>query len=452
MNSLIKRYGPAGLAGLAMSFAALEPSFAQEVVEVVEETTEVTAIGGDESSYIFNTLLFLMAGFLVMFMAAGFAMLEAGMVRTKNVAMQCTKNIALYSVAGIMYYLVGYNLMYMGVDGGYLGTFLPWAAGDDGSFAADGYAAASDWYFQMVFVATAASIVSGTLAERIKLWPFMIFVVILTGFIYPIQGAWQWGGGWLAEMGFSDFAGSTIVHSTGGWAALVGALILGPRIGKYVNGQIHPIPGSSMPLATLGTFILWLGWFGFNGGSQLALGSGQNAIDVSTIFINTNMAAASGVVVAMILTQLMYKKVDLTMLLNGALGGLVSITAEPLAPTMGWAMLIGGVGGVLVVLTVPLLDKLKIDDVVGAIPVHLVCGIWGTLIVPLTNTDASYGTQIVGIVSIGIFVAVTSAIVWFILKAVMGIRVSEEDEVQGLDKAEIGIEAYPEFGRGSQMS
>jgi len=456
MKFTTKSLGLLALTGAA-SLALLEPSFAQDAMEAVEETVavaaepEATPIGGDETSYIFNTLLFLIAGFLVMFMAAGFAMLEAGMVRSKNVSMQCVKNISLYSIAGIMYYLVGYNLMYDGVDGGYLGSFTWWSAGEAGAPSADGYAAASDWYFQMVFVATAASIVSGTLAERIKLWPFLFFVVILTGFIYPIQGAWQWGGGWLAEMGFSDFAGSTIVHSTGGWAALTGALILGARAGKFgADGSIHPIPGSSMPLATLGTFILWLGWFGFNGGSQLALGSQANAIDVATIFINTNIAAAAGVVVAIVLTQLMYKKVDLTMALNGALGGLVSITAEPLAPTMGSAIFIGAIGGVIVVLTVPMLDRMKIDDVVGAIPVHLLCGIWGTIIVPFTNTDASYGTQAIGIVSIGLFVIVTSAIVWFLLKVTVGIRVSEEDEVEGLDKAEIGVEAYPEFGRGSQ--
>ena len=456
MKFTTKSLGLLALTGAA-SLALLEPSFAQDAMEAVEETVavaaepEATPIGGDETSYIFNTLLFLIAGFLVMFMAAGFAMLEAGMVRSKNVSMQCVKNISLYSIAGIMYYLVGYNLMYDGVDGGWLGSFTWWSAGEAGAPSADGYAAASDWYFQMVFVATAASIVSGTLAERIKLWPFLFFVVILTGFIYPIQGAWQWGGGWLAEMGFSDFAGSTIVHSTGGWAALTGALILGARAGKFgADGSIHPIPGSSMPLATLGTFILWLGWFGFNGGSQLALGSQANAIDVATIFINTNIAAAAGVVVAIVLTQLMYKKVDLTMALNGALGGLVSITAEPLAPTMGSAMLIGGIGGAIVVFAVPALDRMKIDDVVGAIPVHLLCGIWGTIIVPLTNTDASYQTQAIGILSIGLFVIVTSAIVWFLLKVTVGIRVSEEDELEGLDKAEIGVEAYPEFGRGSQ--
>jgi Amt family ammonium transporter len=319
---------------------------------------------------------------------------------------------------------------------------------DSGGVASDGsgYASASDWYFQMVFVATAASIVSGTLAERIKLWPFLVFTVFLTGVIYPIQGSWQWGGGWLSELGFADFAGSTLVHSTGGWAALMGALVLGPRIGKYVKGGgVNPMPGSSMPLATLGTFILWLGWFGFNGGSELALGSPDEANAVATIFINTNMAAAAGVVAAMLLTQLLYKKVDITMALNGALAGLVSITAEPLAPTLGWALAIGAIGGVIVVLTVPLLDKLRIDDVVGAIPVHLFCGIWGTMAVPLTNADTNFAAQATGVISIGIFVAVTSLVLWLALRFTIGIRCSEEEEMMGLDKAEIGVEAYPEF-------
>jgi Amt family ammonium transporter len=288
-------------------------------------------------------------------------------------------------------------------------------------------------------------------AERVKLWPFLIFTAILTGIIYPISGSWQWGAGWLSEMGFSDFAGSTIVHSVGGWAALAGAIILGARKGKYgADGTVHPLPGSSMPLATLGTFILWLGWFGFNGASQLAMGSIGDVTDISRIFANTNMAAASGVIVAVILTQVLYKKVDVTMALNGALAGLVSITAEPLAPSMWATLFIGGVGGAIVVFAVPLLDKLKIDDVVGAIPVHLLAGIWGTLIVPLSNGDASYGTQIIGIVSYGVFAFVASGIVWFILKSTMGIRVSDEEEALGLDKVEIGVEAYPEFGTGSQ--
>ena len=403
-----------------------------------------------ETAYIFNTLLFLVGGFLVMWMAAGFAMLEAGLVRSKNVSMQCLKNIGLYSVAGIMYWIVGYNLMYTGVDGGYFGSFGPYSFDPVGGNALDtGYSTASDWFFQMVFVATAASIVSGTLAERIKLLPFMIFTVILTGFIYPIAGSWKWGAGWLDAMGFQDFAGSTLVHSVGGWCALTGALILGARKGKYVDGKVQPMPGSSIPLATLGTFILWLGWFGFNGASQLAMGTINDVSDVSRIFANTNIAAAAGVVTSIILLQILYKKVDVTMVLNGALAGLVSITAEPLAPAVWQAILIGAVGGAIVIFTVPLLDKLKIDDVVGAIPVHLFAGIWGTLIVPFSNSDTSYGTQIVGIVSYGVFTLVCSFIVWFILKAIMGLRVSPEEEAMGLDKAEIGVEAYPEFSQAS---
>ena len=421
----------------------------------------LTAIAGPamaevspETAYVFNTFLFLVCGFLVMFMAAGFSMLESGMVRSKNVATICLKNVSLFSIAGLMYWLVGYNLMYGIEEGGYIGElFSVWSA-DDSAIAGEtpdfsgGYAAGSDWYFQMVFCATTASIVSGTIAERMKLWPFLIFTLFLTGFIYPIVGSWEWGTGWLDAQGFSDFAGSTLVHSTGGWAALMGAIILGARSGKYgPDGSVNPMPGSSMPLATLGTFILWLGWFGFNGGSQLALGSGADAAAISNIFINTNMAAAAGVVVAMIASNLLYGKIDLTMALNGAIGGLVSITAEPLTPSIGSAVFIGGFGGLLVVLTVPLLDKFKIDDVVGAIPAHLVCGIWGTLIVPFTNSDASYGVQLTGVIAVGIFTMVTSGILWSALKATIGLRIDEEDELAGLDKTELGIEAYPEFSR-----
>ncbi len=408
-----------------------------------------------ETAYILNTFSFLFNGALVMFMAAGFAMLESGLVRSKNTATICLKNITLYALAGIMFYLVGYNLMYMDVTS-YIGSFMPWAADDAAALAETGanfeagYSASSDWFFQMVFVATAASIVSGTVAERIKLWPFLIFTVVLTSIIYPIQGSWTWGGGWLTEMGFADFAGSSIVHSVGGWAALTGAIILGARRGKYgPDGQVHPIPGANMPLATAGTFILWLGWFGFNGGSVLALDSASNAVAMANIFANTNMAAAGGVVAAVILTQLIYKKVDLSMALNGAIGGLVSITAGPDTPVLGEAILIGAVGGMIVVFAVPMLDKLKIDDVVGAIPAHLLCGIWGTLAVPLTNSGASFATQLIGIASIGGFVILSSTIVWFALKATVGIRASQEDEDAGLDKAELGLEAYPEFGRGA---
>ncbi len=402
--------------------------------------------------YIMTTLLFCMAGFLVFFMAAGFAMLEGGLVRSKNVTMQMTKNIALFSIAAIMYWIVGFNTMYPGDFNGWFAIGGQTVLDPVGVAAADAaldYASVgSDFFFQLVFVAATASIVSGALAERIKLWPFLAFVVVLTGFMYPISGSWQWGGGWLSEAGFSDFAGSTVVHSVGGWAALAGAIVLGPRLGKYKDGKVNPMPGSNLALATLGTFILWLGWFGFNGGSQLAMGTVGDVSDVSRIFANTNMAAAAGAVTALILTQVLYKKPDLTMVLNGALAGLVSITAEPLAPTLFGALWIGAIGGVIVVLTVPMLDKMKIDDVVGAIPVHLFAGIWGTIAVIFYNGDASLTTQITGIVAYGAFTFVASLIVWFILKAIMGIRVSEEDEMAGLDMSELGMEAYPEFSKG----
>ena len=410
-----------------------------------------------DTVFIFNSLLFLIGGFLVMWMAAGFAMLEAGLVRSKNVAMQCMKNVALFSLAAIFYYLIGYNLMYPlgtwaseGIISGVWGPAVLEVVGVTAEGADDyGYASTgSDFFFQLMFCATTASIVSGTLAERIKLWPFLIFVIVLTSIIYPLQASWKWGGGFLDAAGFLDFAGSTVVHSVGGWAALAGALILGPRIGKYSEGRVTPMLGSNLPLATLGTFILWLGWFGFNGGSQLAMGTVGDVADVSRIFANTNMAAAAGAVTALILTQIMYGKVDLTMVLNGALAGLVSITAEPLTPTLGAATLIGAVGGVIVVFAVPMLDKLKIDDVVGAIPVHLLAGIWGTLAVLLTNSDATLMGQVIPIIIVGVFVFVVSGVVWFILNAIMGIRVSEEEEINGLDMAELGMEAYPEFSKG----
>ncbi|MEQ8319609.1 MAG: ammonium transporter [Rhodospirillales bacterium] len=420
-----------------------------------------------ESAFVFNTFAFLIHGVLVMFMAAGFAMLESGLVRSKNTATICLKNIALYSVAGIMFYLIGYNIMYVGVpEGGWMGTFsLFYNPGADelalinadeatpemvAAVADTGYSVASDWFFQMVFVATAASIVSGTVAERIKFWPFIIFVVVLAAIIYPIQASWVWGGGWLAAMGFSDFAGSTLVHSTGGWAALTGAIILGARKGKYgSDGSIRALPGANIPLATLGTFILWFGWFGFNGGSQLALGSALDATAMSIVYVNTNLAAAAGVVVAMILAQLIYKKVDVSLALNGAIGGLVAITAGPDLQNHLFAIIVGGIGGALVVFAVPIIDKMKIDDVVGAISAHLVAGIWGTLAVGIFG-GGSIVTQAIGVVSIGVFVVVTSAIVWMILKVTIGLRVSEEDEEIGLDRAECGMEAYPEFGKGSQ--
>lgn len=414
---------------------------------------EDAAPGFDEiGPYIMTTLLFCMAGFLVFFMAAGFAMLEGGLVRSKNVTMQMTKNIALFSIAAIMYWLVGFNTMYPGDFNGYFaigGQTVLDAVGVSAADAALDYASVgSDFFFQLVFVAATASIVSGAVAERIKLWPFLIFVIVLTGFMYPISGSWKWGGGWLDAAGFQDFAGSTVVHSVGGWAALAGVIVLGPRLGKYKDGRVNPMPGSNLALATLGTFILWLGWFGFNGGSQLAMGTVGDVTDVSRIFANTNMAAAAGAVTALVLSQLLYKKPDLTMVLNGALAGLVSITAEPLAPTLFGALWIGAVGGVIVVLTVPLLDKLKLDDVVGAIPVHLFAGIWGTLAVIFYNSDATLGGQLMGIIAYGVFTFVASLVVWSILKAAMGIRVGEEEEIVGLDMSELGMEAYPDFTKG----
>ncbi|MGR3521439.1 MAG: ammonium transporter [Paracoccus sp. (in: a-proteobacteria)] len=426
------------------SLAAL-PAVAQDAAPA-----EVAAAVSADVVYIFNTLLFLIGGFLVMWMAAGFAMLEAGLVRSKNVTTQLFKNIALFGIAGIMYWLIGYNLMYPGdwtVPGVVGEIFNPKTIDPVGAgVAGDGYSAGSDFFFQLMFCATTASIVSGTLAERVRLNSFLVFTVVLTGLIYPVQASWQWGGGFLSEMGFSDFAGSTLVHSAGGWAALAGALVLGARAGKYrADGRMQPMPGSNLALATLGTFILWLGWFGFNGASQLSIGSVNDAADVSRIFVNTNMAASAGAVAAIIVTQLAYGKIDLTMVLNGALAGLVSITAEPLTPSIFAAVLIGGIGATLACLAVPMLDRFKIDDVVGAIPVHLIAGIWGTLIVPATNPDTGFVTQIIGIVAIGAFVFSVSLVVWLALRAFGGIRVSQDAEITGLDISEMGMEAYPDF-------
>jgi len=402
------------------------------------ETTVSAEVG-----FIFNTFLFLVCGFLVMFMAAGFAMLESGMVTSKSVSVICAKNIGLYSIAGIMFWLVGYNLAYGIPEGGYIGKFLPWS---DSSKLETGYSAGSDWYFQMVFCATTVSIVSGTLAERIKLWPFFLFAAILTGFIYPIQMGWQWGGGWLAARGFSDFAGSTLVHSAGGAAALAGAIILGPRLGRFTKkgdpAPVKPFAASSIPLVTLGVFVLWLGWFGFNGGSQLAMGSFTDAVAVSKIFINTNLAACGGVLAAAILTRLMLGKTDVLQMLNGAIGGLVAITAEPLMPSPLAAILIGAVGGIIVVFGTKLLFSYKIDDVVGAIPAHLFAGIWGTLAVPITNSSANFGTQLLGVVSINVFVFILAFVIWSIMKNTVGIRLSKEAELKGTDVSETGVIAY----------
>jgi len=448
-----------GLAALGALLAA--PALAQETAvaeEAVTATVAAMAEASEHTIFILNTLLFLIGGFLVFWMAAGFCMLEAGLVRSKNVTMQLIKNVALFSLASIFYYLVGFNLMYPGDFNGWLavGNLLsPTVLEAVGVAAADvgdiTYASVgSDFFFQLMFCAATASIVSGALAERIRLIPFLIFTVILTAYIYPIQASWKWGGGFLDAAGFLDFAGSTIVHSVGGWAALAGAIVLGARTGKYgPGGRVNPFPGSNLALATLGMFILWLGWFGFNGGSQLAMGTIGDVADVSRIFANTNMAAASGAVAALVLTYILYKKPDLTMILNGALAGLVSITAEPLTPSLGMAGLIGAVGGVIVVFAVPFLDRMKIDDVVGAIPVHLFAGIWGTIAVVLTNPDASIVAQLYGIVAVGIFAFATSLVLWLILKAVMGIRVSKETEINGLDVEELGMEAYPEFAKSA---
>ena len=402
------------------------------------ETTVSAEVG-----FIFNTLLFLICGFLVFFMAAGFAMLESGMVTSKSVSVICAKNIGLLSISGIMFWMVGYNLAYGIPEGGYIGKFIPWS---DSSAVDTGYSDGSDWYFQMVFCATTVSIVSGTMAERIKLWPFFLFAAILSGIIYPIVMGWQWGGGWLAELGFSDFAGSTLVHSTGGAAALAGAMIIGPRLGRFTKtgspAPLKPFAASSIPLVTLGVFVLWLGWFGFNGGSQLAMGTADDAIAVSTIFMNTFLAGAGGVIGAAIITRLHFGKTDVVQMLNGCIGGLVAVTAEPLAPSPLAAILIGAVGGMLVVFGTKLLFSLKIDDVVGAVPAHLFAGIWGTLAVPITNSAANFGTQLLGVISINVFVFIVSLIIWSIMKATMGIRLSREAEMKGTDVSETGVIAY----------
>lgn len=417
-----------------------------------------------ETAYILNSLSFLFSGALVMWMAAGFAMLESGLVRGKNTASICLKNVALFAVAGIMYYLIGYNLMYVDVAKffGKIALFynpaqteldLINATTDEAKAVArtallsggKAYSSMSDWFFQMVFVGTAASIVSGTIAERAKMWPFLIFVAVLTAVLYPIEGSWSWGGGWLKEIGFKDFAGSTVVHTCGGWAALTGAIIVGPRKDKFdSHGRVVPLPGANMPLATLGTFILWMGWFGFNGGSQLAAGSALDIAAMSIVYVNTALAPCAGLVAAMIVSEIKYKKVDLTMALNGALAGLVSITAGPDLQNPALSLLIGTVGGLLAFFAVPLLDRLKIDDVVGAIPVHLVGGIWGTLAVGLFG-GAPLLSQVIGIAAVGGFMLVTSTLLWMALKYTIGIRADDKTQELGLDRAELGIEAYPEF-------
>ncbi|MCU7929689.1 MAG: ammonium transporter [Candidatus Thiodiazotropha sp. (ex Codakia rugifera)] len=413
-------------------------------------------------SYALDTFYFLVSGALVMWMAAGFAMLEAGLVRAKNTAEILTKNVALFAIACIMYMLMGYNIMYAGDGNGYLPALdLSFMFGGDNTvedvLASKGevyYSGMSDFFFQVVFVATAMSIVSGAVAERMKLWAFLVFAVVMTGVIYPLQGYWKWGGGFLDAAGFNDFAGSGVVHLCGASAALAGVILLGARKGKYTaDGHVNAIPGANMPLATLGTFILWLGWFGFNGGSELVLSNIEEANAVAAVFVNTNAAAAGGVVAALLTARVLFGKADLTMTLNGALAGLVAITAEPLAPTPLWATLVGAIGGILVVFSIITMDKLKIDDPVGAISVHGVVGMWGLIAVPFSNTEANFGAQLLGLGVIFAWTFVASFLVWFVLKTVMGIRVSAEEEYEGVDLGECGLEAYPEFtgSRGSGL-
>jgi len=395
-----------------------------------------------EGQYIFNSLGFYIGGVLVAFMAAGFCMLESGLVTTKSVSTIAAKNIGKFAICSLVFFLVGYNLAYGVPEGGYVGSFTIWT---DSSDAETGYSGYSDWFFQTMFVCATASIVSGAVAERIKIWPFFIFAAIMAGVIYPISMGWQWGGGWLAKAGFSDFAGSTLVHSTGGAAALAGAILIGPRLGRFTKSgapaPLKPFAASSIPLVTLGVFILWLGWFGFNGGSQLAIGTAPDAIAVSKIFINTLLAGAGGVMAAAAVTRLS-GKTDVVQMLNGCIGGLVAITAEPLMPSPFASILIGAVGGIIVVYGTKMLFALKIDDVVGAIPAHMFAGIWGTLIVPATNSGANFGTQLLGVISINAFVFVAAFIVWSLMKATMGIRLSKEAELKGTDVSETGVIAY----------
>ncbi|MYA00109.1 MAG: ammonium transporter [Acidimicrobiaceae bacterium] len=453
--SPIRRHG-LRTAGVALAVAAL--LVALPAVAPAEEAHGGSAgLQREELQFILNTFAFLVWGALVMWMCAGFTMLESGAVRTKNASMICLKNIGIYSIAGLAYYFVGYNLMYVDV-GSVIGSFqflygpseaeiglLDGTAENLAEVVGNGYSVMSDWFFQMVFVATAASIVSGAIAERIKMWAFFAFTLILTAFIYPIVGSWYWGGGWLAEQGFVDFAGSTIVHSTGGWAALAGVLIIGPRLGKFrKNGTVKPTPPSNVLLVTLGVLILWLGWFGFNGGSQLALGSAADAVAMSNILVNTNLAAAAGVVAALVVSRPIFGRMDLFAGLNGALAGLVSITAAPDLTEHWWAVIIGAIGGVICTAAIKALERLKIDDVVGAIPAHLVCGIWGTLAASIAG-GANFGTQLLGVVAIGAFVFIASLIVWKLMDMVVGLRVPREAERLGQDTAELGIETYPEF-------
>ena len=407
--------------------------------------------------YALDTFYFLVCGALVMWMAAGFAMLESGLVRSKNTTEILTKNISLFAIACTMYLLCGYTIMYGGSESGILpdswfGNSISDASVEE-VLASDGeiyYSGSSDFFFQVVFVATAMLIVSGAVAERMKLWAFLAFAIVMTGVIYPLQGSWSWGGGFLSEAGFSDFAGSGIVHMCGAAAALAGVVFLGARKGKYgPNGQTNAIPGANLPLATLGTFILWMGWFGFNGGSELMVSNIDEANATAQVFVNTNAAASGGLIAALLVARVLFGKADLTMALNGALAGLVAITADPLSPGPLVATLIGAVGGVLVVFSILALDKVKIDDPVGAISVHGVVGLWGVMAVPLTNSDASFGAQIYGAVVIFAWTFIASSVVWLIIKAIMGLRVTEEEEYEGVDLSECGMEAYPEFTKNA---
>ena len=436
-----------GLAALTLTFLVIMPSLASAADSAVN----------DETQFIFNTFAFLVWGALIMWMAAGFTMLESGAVRTKNASMICLKNIGIYSIAGLAYFMVGYNLMYVDVSD-YIGTFeifystsadeVSLLDGNESALAAvvdNGYAVMSDWFFQMVFVATAASIVSGAIAERIKMWPFFLFTLALTAFIYPVVGAWTWGEGWLYQEGFIDFAGSTIVHGTGGWAALAGVLVVGPRLGKYrEDGSVKPTPPSNVLIFTLGVFILWFGWFAFNGGSQLALGTAADAVSMSNVLVNTNLSASAGVLAALAVSRPLLGRMDLVAGMNGAIAGLVAITAGPAITDHWWAIIIGAVGGLVCTLATKLLEKLKIDDVVGAIPAHLVSGIWGTLAVSIA-AGGRFHIQLLGVVSIGVFVFVTSYVLWRAMDALLGIRISSQVERLGQDAGELGIESYPEF-------
>ena len=410
----------------------------------------------EETAFVLNTFSFLLWGGLVMWMAAGFTMLESGSVRTKNASVICLKNIGLYSIAGLAYYIVGYSLMYTDV-GSVIGSFklfyrpsgeelaLLDGTGDAAAVIGNGYSVMSDWFFQMVFVATAASIVSGALAERVKMWPFFLFTLILTAFIYPVVGAWTWGGGWLGSMGFQDFAGSTIVHGTGGWAALAGILVVGPRLGKFrKDGSVKVTPPSNVVVVTLGVFILWFGWFGFNGGSQLALGSAADVVAMGHVLVNTNLAAAAGVVTALAFSRLILGRMDMFAGLNGAIAGLVSITAGPDITSHVWAVIIGAIGGIVCTGAIKLLEKMKLDDVVGAVPAHLFAGVWGTLAVCIA-AGGNFGVQLLGVVAVGAFVFVVSLVAWKIVDVLLGARVSKQVEQLGQDVAELKMEAYPEF-------